>query len=72
MAMSSTSPSPPFHFPPSSANWLEPADVCTLPPATGVTCVSWSPKGKQIVAGKRDGSLTQYKPDLKEAKVSKV
>ena len=43
-------------------------DCCTIPAAAGVTCVSWSPKGKQLVAGKSDGTLTQYKPDLKEAK----
>jgi nuclear pore complex protein Nup214 len=43
-------------------------DCCTVPPAVGVTCVSWSPKGKQLVAGRRDGTLTQFKPDLKEAK----
>merc|ERR1712032_462521 len=44
------------------------ANCDTLPPATGVVAISWSPKGKQMVAVKKDGSLTQYKPDLKEAK----
>ena len=43
-------------------------DSATLPPAEKICCISWSPKGKQLVAGKSDGSLTQYKPDLKEAK----
>ena len=28
----------------------------------------YDPSGKQLVAGKKDGRLTQYKPDLKEAK----
>lgn len=28
----------------------------------------WSPKGKQIAVGSRDGKITQYKPDLKAVK----
>ena len=43
-------------------------DTATLPPAEKICCVAWSPKGKQLVAGKSDGVLTQYKPDLKVAK----
>ena len=35
------------------------ANCDTLPPATGVVAISWSPKGKQMVAVKKDGSLTQ-------------
>ncbi|XP_068631769.1 nuclear pore complex protein Nup214 [Battus philenor] len=31
-------------------------------------CICWSPKGKQIVTGNRDGSLCQYKPDLSPMK----
>lgn len=31
-------------------------------------CLSWSPKGKQIVIGSSNGSLTQYKPELKAVK----
>ncbi|CEF62446.1 Nuclear pore complex protein Nup214 [Strongyloides ratti] len=27
-------------------------------------CISWSPKGKQLVVGCMDGSMLQYKPDL--------
>ncbi len=43
-------------------------DSTTLPPTEQISCISWSPKGKQIVAGRLNGKLTQYKPDLKEAK----
>ena len=42
-------------------------DTTTLPPGQ-VSCISWSPKGKQLVAGKINGKITQYKPDLSEAK----
>lgn len=37
-----------------------------LPPEKEVTCVSWSPKGKQLLAGDRFGHIVQYKPDLKD------
>lgn len=30
--------------------------------------MSWSPKGKQIIVGSSNGSLTQYKPELKAVK----
>ena len=38
-------------------------DTTTVPPGQ-ISCISWSPKGKQLVAGKINGKLTQYKPDF--------
>ncbi|XP_077299621.1 nuclear pore complex protein Nup214 [Arctopsyche grandis] len=32
--------------------------------STNARCLSWSPKGKQIITGNADGTLNQYKPDL--------
>ncbi|XP_047529532.1 nuclear pore complex protein Nup214 isoform X1 [Vanessa atalanta] len=32
-------------------------------------CLCWSPKGKQLVTGNNDGTLTQYKPDLSPMKM---
>jgi nuclear pore complex protein Nup214 len=44
-------------------------DINELPAVAGATCFCWSPKGKQIAVGSRDGKITQYKPDLKAVKV---
>ncbi|XP_066255123.1 nuclear pore complex protein Nup214 isoform X2 [Euwallacea similis] len=44
-------------------------DINELPAAAGATCFCWSPKGKQIAVGSKDGKITQYKPDLKAVKV---
>lgn len=40
-----------------------------LPPGANATCFCWSPKGKQLAVGSRDGKITQYKIDLKAMKV---
>ncbi|XP_039753741.1 nuclear pore complex protein Nup214 isoform X2 [Pararge aegeria] len=32
-------------------------------------CLCWSPKGKQLVTGNNDGTLSQYKPDLSPTKM---
>ncbi|XP_050433429.1 nuclear pore complex protein Nup214 [Adelges cooleyi] len=42
--------------------------IVNLPPQSNTLCLSWSPKGKQIIIGSLNGSLTQYKPELKAVK----
>ncbi|KAE9534779.1 hypothetical protein AGLY_008071 [Aphis glycines] len=43
-------------------------NIVSLPPQSSTLCLSWSPKGKQIIIGSSNGSLTQYKPELKAMK----
>ena len=47
-------------------------DCLTLPPATGVRAMDWSPRGKQLVVIKENCELVQYKPDLSVPKYPKL
>lgn len=42
--------------------------VGSIPQNSHASCLCWSPKGKQVVIGAKNGSLTQYKPELKAVK----
>lgn len=43
-------------------------NINSIPQNSQASCLCWSPKGKQVVIGAKNGSLTQYKPELKAVK----
>ncbi|XP_067662377.1 nuclear pore complex protein Nup214-like isoform X2 [Haliotis asinina] len=40
--------------------------VGSLPVSSNASCLNWSPKGRQLVVGRKDGTMIQYDQEMKE------